>query len=664
MERANQLNSRASNIVLQNPLEAITLAFSARKYAEIEGSSIDKADSYYVLSIANLSISRYEEGLNYAKNSLQLFRELNKIDKEILALISIAQLYLRMSDFSLSLDYSLQALSLAEDQKNQSALASITQTIGNIYSGISQYDISLKYLLRSQSIYQELQDLNGIATTNRFLGSLYSNLGHFDIATNYLIGSIDFYRSVHNQHELATTLQNFAAIQIKKRQFHLALEILAEAIENIKVFGDKHLFASLISETGIVYSELRDSSTALSYLNIALAIFRESGSKEREVATLFELGKVHNALEEFDVAIELFSQALSILKEIGSNSHEVSICLECATSLKKVQSFQASIEMLERAFAVKEVVLSQEKERIISVMEQLLQIEKFEQEKEFLTKENKELADALEEVKEKNESLLAAYEEIEIQQHLASKTNVELESANQKLLHLNEEKNELLGIVAHDLKNIAGSISINSSNILNYFTAMSSDKILRTTQVIKKSSDHMLEVIINLLDQNALETGKMTLVKSSFNLVMIIEEVLQLFHEHAIKKNITIVFEKLVSHAQILTDKNRTKDVVSNVISNAIKYSPIGKTIYITLDRNDTIITFSVKDEGPGFTDDDKANLFKKYTRLSARPTGGENSTGLGLSITKRLIEEMGGTIQLDNQYTTGAHFVIQIPMA
>jgi signal transduction histidine kinase len=320
--------------------------------------------------------------------------------------------------------------------------------------------------------------------------------------------------------------------------------------------------------------------------------------------------------------------------------------------------------MLERAFAVKEIVLSQEKERIISVMEQLLQIEKFEQEKEFLTKENKELADALEEVKEKNESLLAAYEEIEIQQHLASKTNVELESANQKLLNLNEEKNELLGIVAHDLKNIAGSISINSSNILNYFTAMSSDKILRTTQVIKKSSDHMLEVIINLLDQNALETGKMTLVKSSFNFVMIIEEVIQLFQEHANKKNITIVFEKLVSHAQILTDKNRTKDVVSNVISNAIKYSPIGKTVYISLDRNETIIIFSVKDEGPGFTNDDKANLFKKYTRLTARPTGGENSTGLGLSITKRLIEEMGGTIELDNNYTDGAHFIIQIPMA
>lgn len=664
MERANLLNIQANEIVSHNPIEAITLAFSARKYAEIAGSTLDKADSYYVLSIANLSISRYEEGLNYAKNSLQLFRELKNVGKEIQALISIAQLYLRMSDYSLSLDYSLQALSMAEEAQNKSALATITQIIGNIYSGISQYDISLKYLLRSQTLFEELDDVIGSATTSGFLGSLYSKLGHYDIASNYLTRSLELFRTVYHQRGLATTLQNFAAIYVQKKQYHHALEFLAEAIENIKGFGDKYLFASLISETGIVYSALNDQITALSYLNIALAIFRESGSKEREVATLFELGKVNNVLGEFDVSIEYFTQALFILKEIGSNSNEVAICLECAKALKKVGSLQSSIDMMERAFTIKEIVLSQEKERIISVMEQLLQIEKFEQEKEFLTKENKELADALLEVQEKNESLLAAYEEIEIQQHLASKTNVELESANQKLLDLNEEKNELLGIVAHDLKNIAGSISINSSNILNYFTAMSSDKILRTTQVIKKSSDHMLEVIINLLDQNALETGKMTLVKSSFNVVNIIDEVIQLYQEHANKKNIAIVFEKFVSHAQILNDKNRTKDVISNLISNAVKYSPNGKTVYISLERNDTIITLSFKDEGPGFTKDDKENLFKKYTRLTAKPTGGENSTGLGLSITKRLIEEMGGTIKLDDNYTNGALFFIQIPMA
>lgn len=664
MERAVQLNLQAKNIVSQNPLEAITLAISARKYAELAGSSLDKADSFYVLSIANLSISRYEEGLLYAMNSLQLFRESKNSEKEMQALTSIAQLYLRMSDYSLSLDYSLQAISIAEELQNYKELALITQTIGNIYSGISQYDIALKYLLRSQTIYEELNDVNGIATTSSFLGSLYIKLGHFDIASNYLYRSSELFRSIQNQRGLATTLQNFGAIYVQKKQFHIALEFLAEAIENIKGFGDKYLFASLISETGIVYSALSDQATALSYLNIAVAIFRESGSREREANTLFELGKVKNTLNLFEEAIEFFTNALSILKEIGSNSNEVAICIECAKSLKAIGSYTSSIEMLERAFLIKEIVLSQEKERIISVMEQLLQIEKFEQEKEFLTKENKELADALDELKEKNESLLAAYEEIELQQHLASKTNVELESANQKLLDLNEEKNELLGIVAHDLKNIAGSISINSSNILNYFTAMTSDKLLRTTQVIKKSSDHMLEVIINLLDQNALDTGKMTLVRSSFNIVTIVDETIQLFQEHANRKKITIVFEKLVSHGQILTDRNRMKDIVSNLLSNAIKYSPIGKTVYIALNRVDTIIDLSFKDEGPGFTKKDKENLFKKYTRLSAKPTGGENSTGLGLAITKRLLEEMGGSIYLDNDYNDGALFIIKLPMA
>ncbi|HRI32007.1 MAG TPA: ATP-binding protein, partial [Candidatus Kapabacteria bacterium] len=91
-------------------------------------------------------------------------------------------------------------------------------------------------------------------------------------------------------------------------------------------------------------------------------------------------------------------------------------------------------------------------------------------------------------------------------------------------------------------------------------------------------------------------------------------------------------------------------------------YSPSDKTIRISAISHDGSVWIAVQDEGPGLTDDDKQKLFKKYTRLSAKPTGGEHSTGLGLSITKKLVEGMNGRIWCESVHGQGAAFIVELP--
>jgi signal transduction histidine kinase len=105
-------------------------------------------------------------------------------------------------------------------------------------------------------------------------------------------------------------------------------------------------------------------------------------------------------------------------------------------------------------------------------------------------------------------------------------------------------------------------------------------------------------------------------------------------------------------------------EVLDNLISNAVKYSPQGKNIYIRLNISNEAVAVEVQDEGPGLSDEDKKHLFGKFARLSARPTAGEHSTGLGLSIVKRMVEAMNGRVWCESELGKGAKFCVELPKA
>jgi len=103
--------------------------------------------------------------------------------------------------------------------------------------------------------------------------------------------------------------------------------------------------------------------------------------------------------------------------------------------------------------------------------------------------------------------------------------------------------------------------------------------------------------------------------------------------------------------------------VMENLLSNAVKYSPPGKNIHVRLKKLPDTVRFEVQDEGPGLSAEDQKRLFGKFARLSAKPTGGENATGLGLSIVKRMVEAMNGRVWCESEPGKGAMFVVEFPL-
>jgi signal transduction histidine kinase len=123
-----------------------------------------------------------------------------------------------------------------------------------------------------------------------------------------------------------------------------------------------------------------------------------------------------------------------------------------------------------------------------------------------------------------------------------------------------------------------------------------------------------------------------------------------------------IRFEDEAVKRPVVVDPTVTTQVFENLISNAIKYSPPGKTITVRLTEEASGVRFEVRDEGPGLSVEDHRKLFGKFARLSAKPTGGEHATGLGLSIVKRMVEAMNGKVWCESELGKGASFMVELP--
>ena len=257
-------------------------------------------------------------------------------------------------------------------------------------------------------------------------------------------------------------------------------------------------------------------------------------------------------------------------------------------------------------------------------------------------------------------------------------THVDLVRSKKKILKYNEElkvllekKDEFLGIAVHDMKNPINNILGFSNLVIGEVDELpdelkdQKDMIKEDLSTIKDSSNFMLKVITELLNTETLESGKISLKKIECDTGKIIDNVLVTNKLAADAKQIKIHTNNFKGY-RAEVDEDRFREIADNLVSNAVKYSPRGKNIYISLSNlnkdGDNYLRFSVKDQGPGLTEDDKAKVFGRFTKLSARPTAGESSSGLGLSIVKKLAELHGGDVRVESKEGEGAEFIFEMP--
>ena len=250
-------------------------------------------------------------------------------------------------------------------------------------------------------------------------------------------------------------------------------------------------------------------------------------------------------------------------------------------------------------------------------------------------------------------------EQIEAQRQDIESKKTELEKRNKNLVELNEEKNHLIKILAHDLRSPINQISGFAQLIKLEDKGLTGDQKDLIDQ-ITDATVRLNSMISKILDVDAVESNQVNLKFETIDLQALVRRVLNGFKKAADQKSINLTFNNPPETITLHSDELYLTQVLENLVSNALKFSPQKKCVCIQLTNGRDYVQIKVKDEGPGFTEKDQRNLFKKFQRLSAQPTADEQSTGLGLSIVKKYVELMNGKVWCESKPGEGATFIVQ----
>ncbi len=588
------------------------------------------------------------------------------MDKNFTNLIKEAQ-DLRDTDPKQALNMLNNALGIAYNESAENHLVEILFELGVTYHNLSNHREAAVQFKKALDIPAIEDDLFLKANILRCLSVQLIRANNIENAVNYLYESEKVSTECGFDENLHMVESTFGSLYIQLKMFDKALE---HEIKSLKIAEKLNLPGTKgYSYLGIgsCYYLINDYENAAIYLN---KVFEDTNTNFTLANTYYYLSKLYLALNQYDKALDSAMKGHKIATDNHINDY-AAICLGMIGKINiSLGNYLPAIKYINEAISIAE---NFENKRIyFALYKDLIQAY-------GKTRDYKNQAAAYEKLYSYHTEYLEEQSRLKIKQlnteHQVDKAkddaeiqrlrNVELKKVldevnklNTKLEELNEEKNDFMSIAVHDLKNPLQNI-LSTARIIK---ATNSNKELHDfADNIVLQTDRMFSLIRKLLDHSAIEEGNIKIRKTEFKADTICREILNDYNGAASKKNQIINFENQCNGDKLYTDYDILYQIMGNIVSNAVKFSHENKNINLKSYTNNGHIVFEIQDEGPGFTEADKKKVFRKFARLSAIPTNGENSTGLGLSIAKKLSEIINADIQLESHEGKGSSFKILV---
>lgn len=632
------------------------------------------ANAFYAFGWLSYYKGSYEESIEYHLKSLEIRNDLeSKIDiSDCLRGIGIT--YKLLGEFDLALRYLNQSLDIETEINNQGGIATSLNHIGIINSLRGDFSSAMDIYFRALAIEKELDDKSGLAYTYQNIGVIYDQQQAFDKALDYYNKSLELRKEIGEKRGVAQIINNIGIVYHRLKNYEKALENYQEALNRKAKLGDRRGVADGHLNIGKLLADQGNHSEAISYKKVALDISKQINSEWGEVDALISLGRSYRDLEQFLESKNYLLEGISLATE----SKLIESVKEGARLLalveKELGHYSDAYEAQILFQQMSDSILNTETTKRITLLEAQHQ---FQQEKDSIQYANDKERFMLDQRINQQRTtqfvgliavavliiviviLFRYYRLKNLSNKRLSLLNEEVQKSNESLKALNVEKNNLISIVAHDLQNPLSGI-IGAVDLLESKELKEDEKKLMG--LIHLSSKRMLKMITDILNVEAIEKSAESMDIQSYDLSKAVEDVCEHFSKQAAAKNIQVKMS-IEPDVQVLVDERYAIQIVENLVSNALKFSAEEKEIEVKLTVDSHKATLVVTDEGPGLSDSDKAKLFQRFQRLSAKPTGNESSTGLGLSIVKQLVEKMGGSIRCESEFGKGASFFVELQL-
>ncbi|GAB4331291.1 MAG: hypothetical protein OHK0038_06060 [Flammeovirgaceae bacterium] len=644
----------ANCYIYDNPQKVEDYAHQALMLSQKIGYDYGKFLGLYYNGIAKARKGEYEKSIELYYESKKFLLPEQVLDK-IKVLNALGISHKNRGDYpSAIVSYfdALKELEKVDDIKRKSV---IYTNIGDLYTLQGLYHQALEYFKNSYELKQKIKDERGMGIVNHNIGYTYLKMGVLSESYYYLLQSLKVFENGGDKEGLSHAINTLGEYFEKVNKLDSALHCYSRAYQLRKTNALTREQIYSMRCLSSVYTKNKEYNKAESLLVDALSLSRAISAKKEQYETLKSLAHLYFQTGKNKKAYECL---------VNSNNLKDSIYHEESTQLlinatKKYEVIQKDLEIQEKNRQIeqqKNFIFTQKMRGIaISVVLSFflfttVLLLKLNNDKKVI---NKELLKKTKEVELQREELLLKSEQIERQ-------NEELIAQNQRLEQVNLEKDNLTSTVAHDLKSPLSKIEgfLNLISIDGTLNERQKDYVKIAQQVISSA----YRLIRDLTDIAYFGHPSRLPQLEYVQIQKLISDIVLSFEEKAKEKNIKIHLLVEKSLNQVMTDSDFIFRIVDNLLSNAIKFSWNNSNIFINIKNQGEHWSISIRDEGQGFSEEDKQKVFMRFQRLTAKPTAGENSTGLGLSIVKALVEKLHGHISLESSLGKGAEFIIIFP--
>jgi signal transduction histidine kinase len=677
---ADALNNMGAVYRIQGKYkEALDSTKKALTIHEELGNKSGIAASLYTIAFLDRLQGKYADALENNIKSLRIREEIG--DKQGIAALlhNIAYVYLSQGKYTKASENNVKSLRIREEIGDKVGIAASLNSIAIVCHEQGNYSEALEYYFKSLRIREEIGDKRGVAWSLNNIAETYDALdNHTDALANF-IKSLRILEEIGDKQNIAVSLNNIALQYSSQGNDTVALAFHIKSLRIFEEIGDKFGIANSLATIAGVNQKQKKYAEALENFMKSLRIFEEIGDNLGIAGSLNNIGNVYRLQRKFDEARTYSFHSLRLADSIGAREKKkdalesLSICYDSLGQHKKAFEYyrqfvalkdsMVNAENLEKTAKLKEGYDAEKREQQIQVLQ-------IQQAQENIIR-NALIAGAL---------VLAGVAVVFARGNSRRKRdNARLAELNDKLFDANEElslltseKDEILNIVTHGLKsNIFGMRSLADSMT----TALADDAVPKNavplaemSRTISRSATQMFSLVTNLLTVNTAEQGLLKPNVVQTDVTAVLHKACEQFRDFAAVKNITL--REMSPNAETgtpftaLADEQMLREVLENLLSNAVKYSPQGKSIDAVLQAHTKAVRIEIRDEGEGISPSDMPKLFGKYARLTAQPTGGEHSTGLGLSIVKKMVEAMNGKVWCESELGKGATFIVELPAA
>lgn len=607
-----------------------------------------------------------------------------------------------------AIDTAKLSLNLARKIHFEKGISRSKSMLGKLFCEKGEMDSAMYYLTDALKDFHKNKDTLSVYHVLRDISNIYLETMNFDQAKNYYDTVLLLATQLDDPKLIGNSYNGLASFYIQKskamedslsgmNELTKALPCLDEAIAQFEKANYERGKILCIGNMAIVNYNLANYEKSLEYNFEALDYFEKNDYVYYQAISYNEIAGTYLKMGKYVKSREYALKFLNLSDQVNSYVDMRNCYGNLMHVEKETGNYKKALKYQELYNKYENLVINEESQNKINELE--IEYQSYQKEKEIqaLNAENRLKK---EEIAKQRTTLIASFiviflvlviciilyyfytnkkgdnrklnenhvKIIEQNQLLVQKNkmikrqNERIKNQNERLKRLYEEHRNMMLAVVHDLQSPFNKIK-GLSNVLQINGNLTSEQ-KEINDKIEEVADMGRQIISELTNASYYESDEVKANKQPVFLSQLIRKIHREHEPYATKKDISLVYKENEKDLVVNTDTEFITRILDNLISNAIKYSPPRKSIYLSSWQKDENFFIEVKDQGPGISDEDRQKMFKKFQKLSAQPTGGENSTGLGLSIVKTLTEKLGGEIHVDSMLGKGTSFVISFPIS